>query len=195
MLELLLNLLKSLLGSQEKVSQKIEQGNPTLSGLSEPVLSTPTADPSKLAISQKGLELISQFEGLSLKPYLDAVNIPTIGYGSTFYEDGTKVTMGDSEITKERALLLLRNVVQKFEKSVTTSVKVPINQNQFDALMSLVYNIGTGNFNNSTLLKLLNANKYEEAANEFLKWNKAGGKVLAGLMNRRQKEMELFLTK
>lgn len=147
-----------------------------------------------MKISNNGLNLIKQFEGLSLKPYLDAVNIPTIGYGSTYYEDGTKVTLKDKPITEERATELLEFIANKtFSENINKVVKVPLNQNQFDALVSFAYNIGNKNFNWSTLLKKLNLSDYEGASQEFGRWNQANGKILNGLVLRRQKEKELFL--
>lgn len=147
-----------------------------------------------MKISNNGIELIKQFEGLSLKPYLDAVNIPTIGFGSTYYEDGTKVTLKDKTITEERATELLEFVANKtFSENINKVVKVPLSQNQFDALVSFAYNIGNKNFNWSTLLKKLNLSDYIGASLEFGRWNQANGKILNGLVLRRQKEKELFL--
>lgn len=147
-----------------------------------------------MKISNNGIELIKQFEGLSLKPYLDKVNIPTIGFGSTYYEDGTKVTLKDKPITEERAIELLEFIANKtFSENINKVVKVPLNQNQFDALVSFAYNIGNKNFNWSTLLKKLNQSDYEGASLEFGRWNQASGKILSGLVLRRQKEKELFL--
>lgn len=139
------------------------------------------------------LDLIINFEGFSGKPYLCPAGIPTIGVGSTRYPDGTKVTLSDHEVTKEEALSILRGTLESFEKTVNTLVKPKLTQNQFDALVSFVYNVGSGNFSSSTLLVKLNQGKYLEAANEFLKWNKAGGKPLSGLIRRRAAERELFL--
>lgn len=147
-----------------------------------------------MKISNNGIELIKQFEGLSLKPYLDVVNIPTIGYGSTYYEDGTKVTLKDKPITEQRATELLEFIANKtFSENINKVVKVPLNQNQFDALVSFAYNIGNKNFNWSTLLKKLNLSDYIGASLEFGRWNQANGKILNGLVLRRQKEKELFL--
>ena len=139
------------------------------------------------------LDLIINFEGFSGKPYLCPAGIPTIGFGSTRYSDGTKVTLSDHEVTKEEALSILRGTLESFEKTVNTFVKPKLTQNQFDALVSFVYNVGSGNFSSSTLLVKLNQGRYLEAANEFLKWNKAGGKPLSGLIRRRAAERELFL--
>jgi len=136
--------------------------------------------------SQKGLDLIKSFEGLRLSAYRCPADIPTIGYGTT-----SGVKMGDT-ITKERAEEMLREDVKRFEDQVLRLVKVPLTQGQFDALTSFVYNLGPGNLSNSTLLRLLNAGDYKGAAAQFDRWNKAGGKVLAGLARRRAAERALF---
>lgn len=136
--------------------------------------------------SQKGLDLIKSFEGLRLSAYRCPADIPTIGYGTT-----AGVKMGDT-ITKERAEELLREDVKRFEGYVNRLVKVPLTQGQFDALVSFVYNLGAGNLSSSTLLRLLNAGDYAGAAAQFERWNKAGGKTLAGLVRRRAAERALF---
>ena len=147
-----------------------------------------------MKISEKGLGLIKEFEGLVLKPYKDAVGIPTIGYGNTYYEDGRKVSLSDPAITEERATELLKMVVKRYEDAINRYVQVPITQNQFDALVSFAYNIGNENVRKSTLMKLLNRKQYTEAADQLLRWNKAGGKTLKGLTRRRQAERVLFLS-
>lgn len=148
-----------------------------------------------MIVSKNGLDLIKQFEGLSLKPYLDAVNIPTIGWGSTYYPDGKKVTLQDKEITEQKAFEILEYIANKdFGYFVNKAVKVKLNQNQFDALVSFAYNLGNGNLQQSTLLKKVNNNDFIGASLEFEKWNKAGGKVLSGLTKRRTAEKELFLS-
>lgn len=150
-------------------------------------------EPKKVSrISQKCVDLVKKFEGLVLHPYLDAVNIPTIGYGNTQYEDGTKVTMDDPPITEERANELLMNHLSEFAEGVMARIKVPVSQNQIDALTSFSYNVGLGAFGSSTLLKLLNKGDYKGASGQFVRWNKAGGKVLAGLTRRREAERDLF---
>lgn len=144
-------------------------------------------------ISKDGLELIKYFEGLSLKPYLDAVNIPTIGFGNTYYPDGKKVTLQDKEITEEKAFEILEYIANKdFGSNINKVAKVPLNQNQFDALVSFAYNIGNGNFNSSTLLRWLNQGNYKEASMQLLRWDKSKGIVLNGLTKRRKAEKELF---
>lgn len=147
-----------------------------------------------MKISNNGLDLIKEFEGFSSTPYLCPAKIPTIGYGSTYYEDGTKVTLKDKPITEQRATELLEFIANKtFSENINKVVKVPLNQNQFDALVSFAYNIGNKNFNWCTLLKKLNLSDYEGASLEFGRWNQANGKILNGLVLRRQKEKELFL--
>jgi lysozyme len=140
-------------------------------------------------ISQNGLSLIEGFEGLRLTAYQDQVGVWTIGYGHT----GRDVTPGLT-ITKDQANGLLHKDVQVPVQTINNSVKVALSQNQFDALVSFIYNLGTGSFLSSTLLKKLNTGDYTGAAQEFLRWNRAGGVVVQGLTNRRTKEMQLFQT-
>lgn len=209
MLKILLEILKNLLKSPEKRSQKTQAtvvtkeiiGTKPVPIATENVPISSIATKDSMKISQQGLDLIMKWEGLRTKPYLCSADVPTIGYGSTYYEDGTKVTLKDPEITKERALELLKNLVVIYEDGVKRLVKVEVKQNQFDALVCFAYNVGldedTDNIaeglGDSTLLRLLNQGKYEEAGKEFIKWNKSKGKVLTGLTDRRKDEMELFL--
>ena len=146
------------------------------------------------SISKTGIDLISSFEGIRLNAYDDGVGVWTIGIGTTVYPNGVKVKKGD-KCTLEQALEYLQHDLKSFEKTINDSVKVPLSQNQFDALVSLAYNIGSGAFKNSTLLKKLNAKDYAGAADQFLVWNKGGGKVLKGLVRRRDAERALFLKK
>lgn len=138
------------------------------------------------------LNIIKEFEGLRLEAYDDGIGVWTVGYGTIRYQNGTRVKRGD-KITLEQAEQYLRHNLSNFEDAVNSLVKVPLTQNQFDALTSLVYNIGSSAFSKSTLLKKLNAKDYKGAADQFLVWNKAGGKTLQGLINRRTKERQLFL--
>ena len=140
-------------------------------------------------ISAEGIILICSFEGLELKAYLDSANIWTIGYG-TIIRNGVKVKKGDT-CTIEQAKAYMASDLKSFESAVN-KVKVPLNQNQYDALVSLAYNIGVNAFANSTLLKKLNAQDYKGAAAQFDVWNKVKGKVVQGLVNRRAKERKLF---
>jgi lysozyme len=142
-------------------------------------------------ISNTGINLIRGFEDLRLKAYDDGVGVWTIGYGTTAI-NGVAVKKGDT-CTAEQAKSYMAQDLKKFESAVNTTVKVPLNQNQFDALVSLTYNIGIGAFKSSTLLKKLNAKDYKGAAEQFLRWNRGGGRVLNGLIKRRKIEMELFL--
>lgn len=138
------------------------------------------------------IDAIKEHEGLRLVAYLDSVGVWTIGYGDT----GPDVVKGLT-ITKEEAEKRLRKRLVEFEGYVNTYVNVPLKQHQFDALVSLVYNIGPTNFKTSTLLKKLNAGDYIGAADQFLVWNKGrvDGKlvVIKGLANRRAKERKQFL--
>lgn len=144
--------------------------------------------------SSKGKAIIKQYEGFRAKPYLCPAKIPTIGYGATYYTDGRKVTLKDAPISEADADKLLDKMLGKYEDAVNRYVQVPINQNQFDALVSFCYNLGQENLRNSTLLKKVNSKDYKGAADQFLRWNRAGGKVLAGLTKRRTDERKLFLS-
>ena len=146
------------------------------------------------SISKKGIDLIKEFEGIRLNAYDDGIGVWTIGIGTIRYPNGVRVKHGD-KITIEQAEQYLKHDLDSFENIINTKVKVPLTQNQFDALASLVYNIGATNFSNSTLLKKLNAKDYAGAADQFLRWNRAGGKVMNGLVRRREAERKLFLTK
>jgi lysozyme len=146
-------------------------------------------------ISQKGLDIIKRFEGLKLKPYLCPANVPTIGYGNTFYEDGTKVKLSDSPISEKRATELLIHSVKTFEKYVDSFCRDDINQNQFDALVSFAFNLGPYNLKSSTLLKKVNKNPNDpDIRKEFMKWTKGGGRVLKGLVIRRGAEADLYFS-
>ena len=147
------------------------------------------------------MKLITEFEGFSDRPYYATAEeklkgIVTIGYGNTFYPDGTKVKITDSKMTIEKGLYILEKLVEKFRIQVKKYVKKELTKNQEDALVSFAYNVGIGNFSKSTLLKLVNINPNDGMiAKEFLKWNKQAGKELKGLTNRRIKESALYFTK
>lgn len=122
-----------------------------------------------MKISAMGLELIKEFEGFSANAYLCPAKIPTIGYGNTFWQDGRKVRLGE-QISKTDALELLEFVANKdFADKIFPLIKVKVSQNQFDAMVSLAYNIGVGNFSKSTLLKKVNSGDFDGASEEFLK--------------------------
>jgi len=137
-------------------------------------------------ISDKGLALIKEFEGVRLAAYLDSVGVPTIGYGHT-----KGVQMGD-RCSMEEAAAWLAEDCEEAEDCVNGAVNVPLTQHEFDALISFVFNLGCGNFRKSTLLKKLLDSDYDGAAQEFQRWDKAGGQVLAGLTKRRLAEARLF---
>jgi lysozyme len=148
-----------------------------------------------LSISQDGIDLIKHFEQLSLNAYLCPAGVPTIGWGHT----GKDVKLG-SRVTVKEAEELLRLDIADFEEDVNNLVKVPLTQNQFDALVSFAFNCGSDidadniaeGLGDSTLLKKLNGKDYVGAASEFIKWVRAGGRVLAGLVRRRKAEHSLF---
>jgi lysozyme len=144
-------------------------------------------------VSRDAIELIKRFEGFCAQPYLCSANVPTIGYGATFYEDGKKVQMNDPAISEERATQLLLNVLKIFEKHVDSFARDDITQSQFDALVCFAYNVGVGALKSSTLLKLVNTNPNDpEIRTQFLRWNKAAGRTLKGLTNRRTAEAQLY---
>jgi len=146
--------------------------------------------------SDEGIDLIKSFEGFSSKPYLCPAKIPTIGYGITFYPDGKKVTMKDASITEVEGVKLLKSMLVKFEQYVDSYCVDTVNQNQFDALVSFCYNLGPSNLKSSTLLKKVNTNPNDPTIEaEFMKWIKAGGKTLKGLVRRREAESKLYFNK
>lgn len=146
-------------------------------------------------ISDNCLNIVKQFEGFRSKPYKCPAGIPTIGYGSTYYLNGEKVTMRDSAISEDFATELLEKLLNGFSINVDNLIKVSLNQNQFDALVSFTYNIGVKAFFNSTLLNKLNSADFDGASLEFSRWNKANGKILTGLTKRREAEQKLFSNK
>ncbi|MFN9010181.1 MAG: lysozyme [Hyphomonadaceae bacterium] len=138
-------------------------------------------------IGKAGLDLVKSFEGLKLRAYLCPAKVWTIGYGST----GPHVTAG-KVITEAQANELLQDDLDRFEKAVTRLVTVPLTQNQYDALVSFAFNVGISALERSTLLKRVNARLFDQARAEFSKWNRAGGRPLAGLTRRRAAEAALF---
>lgn len=144
-----------------------------------------------MKLSQRGIDLIKQFEGYSSKAYPDPATggAPwTIGYGTT---KGVKPGM---IITAQQAEKMLRDDVARFESGVSSLVTAPTTQGQFDAMVSLAYNIGLGNFGKSTLLKKHNARCYTCAADQFRVWNRANGKVMNGLTKRRAAERQVYMS-
>lgn len=153
-----------------------------------------------MQLSTNGFKLIKTFEGLSLSAYRDVAGVWTIGYGSTRYHDGIPVKPGDRLAGEVQADALFQNTLGQYEEAVSRFVKVPLSQNQFDALVSFTYNTGTGALEESTLLVKLNEKNYTEAAAHFLAWDKitdlkTGKKVICDtLVQRRREESRLFLT-
>lgn len=138
------------------------------------------------ALSLAGLALLMTFEGKENKAYLDVVNVPTICYGST-----RGVQLGQYKTDKE-CVTLLDAEASEYVSHVLELITVPLTQGQLDALVSFTYNLGRGSLYRSTLRRKLNAGDYCGAASEFPKWNKAGGRVLKGLVKRRAQEQALF---
>lgn len=149
-----------------------------------------------MKLNNNGYMLITEFEGFSSKPYLCPAKIPTIGFGSTYYPDGTRVTLLDKEINKQQAIEMFKTIADKFASKVSKLVNTPLTQNQFNACVSLAYNIGIANFMNSTLLKLVNKNHNDILIGlEFKKWNKVNKKEVIGLTRRRNYEADIYFSK
>ena len=136
--------------------------------------------------SSSGMQLTEKFEGCSLKAYQDITGVWSIGYGHT-----SGVVAGQT-CTQEQAEQWLAEDMAWAEKCVNNEVHVPLTQGEFDAVCDFIFNLGVGSFEHSTLLRLINAGDYESASQEFDKWDKAGGKVVAGLLRRRQAETDEF---
>lgn len=146
-----------------------------------------------MKLDENGYKLIQEFEGLSLVPYLCSAKVATIGYGATFYPSGKKVTMQDKPISLLTAKWMLKETADKFAADVDKMIKSNINQNQFNAIVSLAYNIGLAGLAKSSLLRKVNANPSDlTITNSFLVWNKAGGKINNGLTKRRTIEAKLY---
>ena len=140
----------------------------------------------KMNISKEGLALIKKFEGCELEAYRCPAGVWTIGFGTI-----KDVKEGD-RITKDEANHLLEEEMIEYESYINDMVDVPLEQNQFDALCSWVFNLGPKNLSESTLLRVLNDGKYEEVPQQIKRWNKANGEVLTGLIRRREAEALLF---
>jgi lysozyme len=139
-----------------------------------------------MKISQRGIDLIKEFEGLELHAYNCSAGVPTIGYGHT-----GGVEIGDT-ITPEEAQDYLLYDLELFERAVNSSVTVALTQNMFDALVCWTYNLGAGSLRSSTLLKVLNEGKYDEVPAQIKRWDKCNGQPLKGLTRRREAEAKLF---
>jgi lysozyme len=185
MIKSILQIISQLLISQKPKDSSNQQVLETKPEQKPQVVSEP---PKRRTINKDGLDLVKSFEGLRLESYLCPAKVWTIGYGSTGSDIGPGLSW-----TLEQAEARLKKDLETFEKGVEGLIKTKITDNQFSALVCFTYNVGLGAFGRSTLLKTLNAGNHQDAANEFLRWNKAGGKELAGLTRRRQAERELFL--
>ena len=152
--------------------------------------------------NEQGIALIKKWEGIvdglpdtpGYDPYLDPIGIPTIGWGSIWGLDSSRVSMSHRPITKDEAQYLLERELRHTERAIARLVRVSLNANQFSALASFCYNVGSGNLQTSTLRMKLNRRDYMGACNEFWKWRRGGGKILRGLVNRRAEEKRLFLS-
>jgi lysozyme len=146
-------------------------------------------------IGAKGLNLIKKYEGFKSAPYKCPAGIPTIGYGATYYPNGAKVKLTDKPVTQKEADTMLLNMLKHYEQGVDSFTTDKVNQNQFDALVSIGYNIGLQALKGSTLIRKVNLDPNDKTIkNEFMRWTKANGKVMDGLLNRRKEEAELYGT-
>ena len=154
-----------------------------------------------MQMSPHGLELLEQWEGFKTTVYKDSAGLPTIGVGHLLTKselssgkitiNGVPVKYGDG-LTEQQVTDLLAQDVQPAAAAVNSHVKVSLNQNQFDALVSFAFNVGVGAFTSSTLLKVLNQGQYDEVPTQLLRWTRAGGQVVQGLVNRRNNEIKLW---
>jgi len=157
-----------------------------------------------MEMSAHGIALLAQWEGIREDTYKDSAGLDTIGVGhlitaeekrtGTIIIDGAHIPY-EAGLTKNQVSLLLRQDLSRFEKAVSDMVAVSLNVNQFDALVAFVFNIGIGGFEKSTLLRLLNQGNYDSVPEQLRRWNKAAGQVVQGLVNRREKEVALWLDK
>jgi lysozyme len=191
MLKILLELLGQLLSGPNNKPQEQEKASETPGPgpipAAKPRPEKPV-EPNRRTTNQAGIDLIKSFEGLETESYKDIVGIWTIGYGST----GSDIGPG-MKWTPEQCEARMKKDLEQFEKGLEACISVPVTDNQFSAIVSLAYNVGINGVKKSTLIKLLNSKDYSGAAEQFLRWNKAGGKEVAGLTRRRAAEKELFL--
>jgi lysozyme len=149
-----------------------------------------------MLINNAGIDLIKKWEGFSQVPYLCSAGVPTIGIGTTRYPDGSKVRLKDKAITIDEAEDLLQQDLAVRSKELMKILPKTLNDNQFNALLSFVYNLSVGDLAKSTLLKLILKNPNQKVAikKQFLRWVNAGGKKCQGLVNRRNDEIKLYFT-
>ncbi|WP_428329054.1 lysozyme [Mucilaginibacter sp.] len=145
-----------------------------------------------MKIDKEGRDFIYKHEGVRLKAYLDVAGVPTIGVGFTYYPGGKKVAIGDT-ITQAQCDSMFTAIVASYEQAVTKAVKIPINQHQFNSLVSFSFNVGNEALAKSTLLKLINTkSSFDLIKSAFLMWDKAGGKIVQDLLQRRKDEAALY---
>lgn len=145
-----------------------------------------------MKVNKAGIDMMHHFEGCKLEAYQCSAKVWTIGWGNTYYQDKRSVKQGD-KITQEQADELFEMIMNEFSIMVRKVLKKEISENRFSAIVCFAYNVGMGNLKTSTLLKKVNINPDDETIpSEFLRWNKAGGKVLNGLTRRRQAEADLY---
>jgi lysozyme len=148
-----------------------------------------------MKVNKLGINMMHHFEGCKLQAYQCSAKVWTIGWGNTYYQDKKPVKQGD-KVTQEQANELFEMIMNEFAIEVRNALTKEVNENQFSALVCFAYNVGIGNLKKSTLLRKVNVNPNDETiALEFAKWNKAGGKVLNGLVRRRKAEADLYFTK
>jgi lysozyme len=148
-----------------------------------------------MKVNKLGINMMHHFEGCRLQAYQCSAKVWTIGWGNTYYQDKKPVKQGD-KVTQDQADELFEMIMNEFAIEVRNALTKEVNENQFSALVCFAYNVGIGNLKKSTLLRKVNVNPNDETiALEFAKWNKAGGKVLNGLVRRRKAEADLYFTK
>ena len=148
-----------------------------------------------MKVNKLGIDMMHHFEGCRLQAYQCSAKVWTIGWGNTYYQDKKPVKQGD-KVTQDQADELFEMIMNEFAIEVRNALTKEVNENQFSALVCFAYNVGIGNLKKSTLLRKVNVNPDDETiASEFAKWNKAGGKVLNGLVRRRKAEADLYFTK
>ena len=145
-----------------------------------------------MKVNQEGLDIIKHFEGYSSTVYADPIGIPTIGFGSIWDKEGNRLTMDHEPITEQEGEFLLVRELKHVESAIARLIRVKLTENQFSAIASLTFNIGSGRLKSSTLRAKINREDYSGASDEFPKWRRAGGRILKGLVRRRKAERELF---
>ena len=145
-------------------------------------------------VNEAGLDIIKSFEGWSASVYRCPAGRYTVGWGSTWDHKGNPITAKQHDITEDYGTTLLKRELRHVESAIRKLIKADLNENMFSAIASWTYNVGTGAMQRSTLRMKLNRGLHEEAADEFPKWRRAGGKILKGLVRRRIAERELFLS-